>query len=247
MVEKIFSLPALEVKRTAQSSQVTEFTFQPLTPKLADTLGNTLRRLLKTQVPGWGIFAVKFADKDKTIPTKWDTLQGSKLLPFNIIFNLQELVFKDKGNLDKKQVWILKIEIDNFQGNQAYQVTGKDIQGELEVITPEVYLTTMEVGSKLKIDLYCRYHWDSASDEEQSLLLNEKEKENVIFLPTDYCPVKTVSLKTTGITHEKQLELVITTNGSISGSDSLLATAKFLEQVMLNIQQEIISLGENKT
>ena len=52
MVEKIFSLSALEVKRTVQSSQVTEFTFQPLTPKLADTLGNTLRRLLKTQVPG---------------------------------------------------------------------------------------------------------------------------------------------------------------------------------------------------
>jgi hypothetical protein len=40
---------------------------------------------------------------------------------------------------------------------------------------------------------------------------------------------------------------VITTNGGISGSDSLLVTAKFLEKVMFNIQQEIISLGENKT
>ena len=75
-----------------------------------------------------------------------------------MIFYLQDLVFKSKENLDKKQIYILKIDIDNSRGKQAYQVTGKDIQGELEIINPEVYLTTVEVGSRLKIVLYCRYY-----------------------------------------------------------------------------------------
>ena len=83
------------------------------------------------------------------------------------------------------------------------------------------------------------------SNKEQKSLLKEKERENVIFLPTDYCPVKTVSLKTADVgssKKEESLELVITTDGSISGSDSILVIGKFLEQIMLEIQQKITSL-----
>jgi DNA-directed RNA polymerase alpha subunit len=248
MTEKIFSLPSIEVKKITKSPLVTKFIIQHLTPRLAIALGNTFRQLLITQVPGWGIFAVKFADKNKTIPTEWDILQGSKVLPSEIIFHLQELVFKDKGDLDKNQIHTLKINVDNSHGEQAYQVTGKDIQGELEIINPEVYLTTLEIGAQLKIELYCRYNWDSVSAKEQKSLLKEKERENVIFLPTDYCPVKTVSLKTADVGSSKKeepLELVITTDGSISGSDSMLVIGKFLEQIVLEIQQKITSVEQN--
>jgi DNA-directed RNA polymerase alpha subunit len=155
-----FSLPRIEVKKITESPLVTKFVIQHLTPRLAIVLGNTFRQLLLTQVPGWGIFAVKFADKNKTIASEFgETLHGSKILPSEIIFHLQELVFKDKDNLDKSQIHTLKINVDNSNGEHAYQVTGKDVQGELEVINPEkVYLTTLEVGAQLKIDLYCRYH-----------------------------------------------------------------------------------------
>ena len=251
MTKKIFSLPSIEVKKITKSPLVTKFIIQHLTPRLAIALGNTFRQLLITQVPGWGVFAVRFASKDKetgkikVAASEWEVLQGSKILPSEIIFPLQELVFKDKGNLDKNQIHTLKINVDNSHGKQAYQVTGKDIQGVLEVINPEVHLTTLEVGAQLKIDLYCRYHWDSVSNKEQKSLLKEKERENVIFLPTDYCPVKTVSLKTADVGSSKKeepLELVITTDGSISGSDSILVIGKFLEQIMLEIQQKITSL-----
>lgn len=177
-------------------------------------------------------------------------MQGSKFLPSYLIFHLQGLAFKGKDYLDKKQIYVLKINIDNSQNEQVYQVTGKDVQGELEVINPEVYLTTIESGSQLKIDLYCRYFWGSVKREEQKFLLTEQEKENVIFLPTDYCPVKTVGLNydeknvISFYKEEKQLELVVTTDGSISGSDSLLTIGKFLEQIAFDIQQKIALLNK---
>lgn len=70
MIEKTSFLPALEVKKIVESPLVTKFIFQKLTPGLEITLGNTLRRLLKEHVPGWGIFAAKFADKDKTVASE---------------------------------------------------------------------------------------------------------------------------------------------------------------------------------
>ena len=65
MTKKIFSLPSIEIKKITKSPLVTKFIIQHLTPRLAIALGNTFRQLLMTQVPGWGIFAVRFASKDK--------------------------------------------------------------------------------------------------------------------------------------------------------------------------------------
>jgi DNA-directed RNA polymerase alpha subunit len=65
----------------------------------------------------------------------------------------------------------------------------------------------------------------------------------VIFLPSDYCPIKIVSWKVEPVIvnlnkQEERLSLIVTTNGSISAQDGLLEVANFLEQVMIETQQQ---------
>jgi DNA-directed RNA polymerase subunit alpha len=144
-------------------STTKEFTFEHLDLGLAAALGNAFRRLLLTRVPGWAIFAVKISDKEKTIASEFEKLKGVTEIPLYLIFNLKKLVFQSpQKDLQEKgansPTFSLQINIDNSQSKESYVVTGKDIQGELKVINPEVYLATLEEGSQLKIDLHCRYH-----------------------------------------------------------------------------------------
>lgn len=236
----------MEIKKITQPSQTKEFTFKYLSLGLAAALGNAFRRLLLTRVPGWAIFAVKISDKEKTIASEFEKLKGIKEIPLYLIFNLKKVVFQSSQKDSSLQeegtdssIFNLQINIDNSQSKESYVVTGKDIQGNLKVINPEVYLATVEEGSQLKIDLYCRYHWGSYVAREQQPLLSKKE--NVIFIPSDYCPVKTVSWKTESVLNNKQeekLTLTVTTNSSVSPQDSLLKIANFLEQVMIDIQHQ---------
>ena len=244
----------MEIKKTDQSSWTKEFTFEHLDLGLAVAAGNTFRRLLSTRVPGWAIFAVKISDKEKTIASEFEKLKGVTEIPLYLILNLKKLVFQSSqeySSLQEKEtnspIFNLQISVDNSQSKENYIVTGKDVQGDLKIINPEVYLATVEEGSQLKIDLYCRYHLGSYVAREQKSLLPKKE--NIIFLPSDYCPVKTVSWKTEPVLNkqEEKLILTITTNGSISPQDSLLRIASFLERMMIDIQHQLTNSKKTET
>ncbi|WP_172575302.1 hypothetical protein [endosymbiont GvMRE of Glomus versiforme] len=248
MNQELFSLPIMEIKKTIKSPLITEFVFEHLENGLAVTLGNTFKRL-GNQVPGWAIFAVKISDKEKTIASEFGNeaiLKGIKEIPSYLIFHLMKLVFqspeKDFAQLGK--VCTLQIDINNSQNKENYIVTGKDIKGDLKVINPETYLATVEEHSELKITLHCRYYWGFIKEADQKYLLSDKE--NVILLPSNYCPVKTISWRAEPAIidlnkQEENLILTITTNGSVSAQDSLIMMTNFLEQSIINIRQLITS------
>ncbi|RHZ37626.1 hypothetical protein [endosymbiont GvMRE of Glomus versiforme] len=261
MNQELFPLPVMEIKKTTKNPLTTEFVFKHLEINLAATWGNTFRRL-GNQVPGWAIFAVKISDKEKTIASEFGgeaILKGVKEIPSYLILNLMQLVFqspkKDFSRLG--EICTLQINIDNSQSKESYTVTGKDIKGDLKVINPEIYLATVEEHSELKIILHCRYYRGFLKKKEQEYLLSElSDKEKVIFLSSNYCPVKTVGWKTGWRAEppvivdlnnqEEKLILTITTNGSISAQDSLLMMINFLEKSMLNIRQLITSKPEKE-
>ncbi|KLL03411.1 MAG: DNA-directed RNA polymerase subunit alpha [Mycoplasmataceae bacterium CE_OT135] len=271
MNKELFPLPAMEIKKTIKSPLTTEFVFEHLETGLAATWGNAFRRLLLTRVPGWAIFAVKISDKEKTITNEIAKLEGVKEIPIYLNFHLKKLVFQSasEDSLRQGKIHTLQINVDNSRSKEEYIVTGKDIQGELTVLNPETYLATVAPASQLKITLYCCYHYVSRSAKEQKSFFfpgNKKEdegnasdgkddnregiqlknEENLIFLDSDYCPVKTVSWQVEPVVvdldkQEERLKLTITTSGSVSAHNSLLMVIEFLEQSMINIQQLIAS------
>ena len=248
------SMSTAKIKKTNQASLTNEFKFENLDLGLATALGNSFRQLLKTRVPGWAIFAVKISDKEKTIASEFQNLKGITEVTLYLIFHLKKLVFQapqqDSFLEEKKSpVFKLQINIDNSQSKESYVVTGKDVRGDLKVINPEIYLTTMEEGCKLNIDLYCRYYQGSytASEQREQKIFPDVE-ENILFLPSDYCPVKIVSFKVEESIlnkHKENLILTVTTNGGVSPHDSLLSIVNFLEQIMLDIKHQL-AIGEKK-
>lgn len=248
MNKELLFFPPMEIKKIDQSSRATEFIFEHLDSGLAATLGNAFRRILLTQVPGLAVFAVKISDKEKTIASEISKLQGVKEIPVYLIFHLKKLVFqfsqKEIPQLGK--IYTLQINIDNSKSEEEYTVTGQDIKGELTIVNPETYLATVAPASQLKITLYCRYYYAFrlAVDKEQRALLSQEK--NLIFLDSDYCPVKEVNLKVEQVVvdlnkQEERLILTITTNGGISAQDSLIRAVSFLEQKTADIQQQLVT------
>ena len=150
---------------------------------------------------------MKISDKEKNINNEIASLEGVKEIPIYLIFHLKKLVFQSSQEDFSRQgrVCILHIDIDNSQSKEEYVVTGKDIQGELKVLNPETYLATVAPSSQLKITLYCRYYYAFQTAKEQKAFFFQannlddesgaqiKNEKNLIFLDSDYCPVKTVS------------------------------------------------------
>ncbi|CAJ0841076.1 22225_t:CDS:2 [Entrophospora sp. SA101] len=147
------------------------------------------------------------SDKGKTITNEIANLEGVKEIPIYLIFHLKKLVFQPPQEDFSRQgkVCILQINIDNSQGKEEYVVTGKDVKGELNVLNPETYLATVAPASQLKITLYCRYYYAFQSAKEQKTFFQTnnsddenniqiKNENNLIFLDSDYCPVKTYIL-----------------------------------------------------
>src|SRR4051794_4572741 len=198
MNKELLFFPPMRIKKIDRSSRATEFIFEHLDSGLAATLGNTLRRILLTQVPGLAVFAVKMSDGEKTIACEVgneNKLKGIREIPIYLIFHLKKLVFqfsqKEIPLLGK--IYTLQINIDNSKSEEEYTVTGQDVQGELAIVNPETYLATVAPASQLKITLYCRYYYAFrlANDKEQRALLSQEK--NLIFLDSDYCPVKEVN------------------------------------------------------
>ena len=241
----------MEIKKIDQSSRTTMFIFEHLDSGLAATLGNTFRRILLTQVPGLAVFAVKMSDGEKTIACEVgneNKLKGIREIPIYLIFHLKKLVFQflQKEIPQPEKVYVLQINIDNSKSEKEYIVTGQDIKGELTIANPETYLATVAPASQLKISWYCRYYYAfrPANDKEQKALLSQEK--DLIFLDSDYCPVKEVSWKVEQVVvdlnkQEERLILTITTNGSISTWDSLLTAASFLEQKMADVKQQLVT------
>lgn len=239
-------IPNLIITEEKKSEYSTKFTFEYLSHQIAVVTGNSLRQILLNYISSWAIFAVHIKNQEKDAKTEYEKLAGIKeTIPY-LILNLKNLLFfPEKNKADREEIQILKIKIDNSKSNEEYQVTGKDIQeksSKLKVINSEIYLTTVSPNSKLEIDLYCRYHWGYHSDRRQkSSLLEKVNKENLIFLDTDYSPVEKVAINneevfTTSLdSEEEKLSLTITTNGTINPQEVLQEALKIWKEFVDNL------------
>ena len=238
----------VKIQKIVQSPLTSQFVFEHLESGLAVSWGNFFRRILLTQVPGWAIFALKISDQEKTIASEFEKLKGVSEIPLYLILNLKKLVFQaKKPSASQEKIVTLELNVDNSGSQENYLVTGQDLQGDLNLVNPTTHLATLEAKSQLKITLYCRYYWGSTLAKEQKNLLLPKEKK-VIFLPSDYCPVKNVSWKVDNVVvsldkEEEKLTLGITTDGSITPEESLLKVIDFLDDSLVNFRQLITQVS----
>lgn len=200
-----------------------KFIVEPLERGYGITLGNALRRVLLSALPGTAVVGVRIEGASH----EFTTIKGVKEDVAEIILNLKGLNLK-ANYLDKTLKKVLKIE-----RSTPGIVTARDIEidPEIEILNPDMYICTLDEGAKLNMEL------NVARGRGYVVAVNNKDDSQPIgYIPIDsiFTPVKSASYSVEStrvgqsIDYDK-LTLEIKTDGSLSAKDVLSLAAKAIE------------------
>jgi DNA-directed RNA polymerase subunit alpha len=201
------------------------FTVEPLDRGYGHTLGNALRRVLLSSLPGAAVTSIQI----EGIQHEFSTIPGVKEDVTEIILNTKELTLRSFSNEPK----VLEI---NVQGPK--EVTAADIRvdSEVEVVNPDLHIATLDKDASLQMWL--------TVERGSGYVAADKNKQNptvigVIPIDSIYTPIRKVNYlventRVGQITDYDKLVLEVWTNGSLNPEEAVGMAAKLLtEQLAL--------------
>ncbi|MDO4870288.1 MAG: DNA-directed RNA polymerase subunit alpha [Bacillota bacterium] len=213
--------PTIECIYSNDNPNYGKFVVEPLERGYGTTLGNSLRRILLSSLPGVAVTSVKIDG----ILHEFSTIPGVKEDVTEIILNLKKLAVK-LNNENEKRVLI------NAIGPK--EVTASDIlaDSDVEIFNPELHIATLDENATLVMEInLARGRGYVPAD------MNKDETTPISVIPTDsiYTPVRkcnfTVENTRVGqVTDFDKLILEIWTDGSISPSEGVSIGAKIMQE-----------------
>ena len=220
MAKKVLELN-VDFKEQSKTGDNGSFSLQPLERGYGTTIGNAMRRVLLTSIPGAAITHVKIDG----VQHEFSTIDGVKEDVADIIMNLKKVRFKLMDNAPDKVTLSIK-------GKKSF--TAQDIQNasdQFEVLNPEEYIT--EVNSKGKLDIELRIGIGKGYVPSEA---NDMPNLSVGTLSIDsiFNPVTNVTFNVQPVPGAKDpieiLSLDVTTDGSITAKDAVSYTATYLRE-----------------
>ena len=212
--------PSIEALDLSADGTYGKFVVEPLERGYGTTLGNSLRRVLLSSLPGYAITSAKI----EGVLHEFSTIDGVKEDATEIVLNLKGVILKIHGDGPKT------LYID---ASGKCQVTAGDIQvdSDVEILNPEHVIANLEDGGVLKMELTC--------DKGRGYVSAERNKQimepviGVIAIDSIYTPVLKVNYTVENtrvgqITDYDKLTLEAWTNGTISAQDAVSLGAKIL-------------------
>ncbi len=207
--------PMFTVTEEKKEAGYGRFIISPLEQGYGLTMGNSLRRVLLTSLPGLAITSVKIAG----VKHQFSTLSGLKEDTVEFILNLKKVRFS--GTIDKAVKATLEVE-------KAGEFTAKDIKvsGGVTVANSELVLGTVNKGSKLSAEMTIESGFGFSPAE-------DRPSDTIGLIPMDasFSPVKRVSYKVEEtrvgrLTNYDKLVLELWTDGTIDAGDAIKESAK---------------------
>ena len=227
--------PTIECIFSDEDANYGKFVVEPLERGYGTTLGNSLRRILLSSLPGVAVTSVKIDG----ILHEFSTIQGVKEDVTEIILNLKKLAIKLNGE-NTKRVLINSIG--------PKEVTAADILGDsdVEIFNPDLHIATLEENATLIMEInLARGRGYVPAD------MNKDENTPISVIPTDsiYTPVRKVNFTVQNtrvgqVTDYDKLILEIWTDGSITPSEGVSIGAKIMQE-HLNLFVELTDSTEN--
>ena len=214
-----FEKPNIKCLEIDNDSSYAKFVCEPLERGYGVTIGNSLRRILLSSLPGSAITSAKIegvVHEFSTIPNVVEDVP-------EIILNLKSVRLK----FDKNEEKVLRI---NFKGEG--EVTAKDIitDGTVEVLNPDLHIATVSEGGSLVMELTADMGRGYNTAEK-----NKKPDQPLGVLPIDsiYTPVKKVnySVENTRVGQRvdyDKLTIEVWTDGSLKPYEALSLAAKVM-------------------
>ncbi len=231
-----FEKPKIDIVEMSEDNRYGRFVIEPLERGFGTTLGNSLRRIMLSSLPGAAVSSVKI----EGVLHEFSTIPGVKEDVTEVILNIKNLSIKN--NSDSPEPKVAYIE---FEGEGV--VTGADIQADpdIEIVNKDLVIATLSGGadSKLFMELTISKGRGYVGADK-----NKTEDQPIGVIPVDsiFTPVERVNLvventRVGQITDFDKLALEVWTNGSLSPDEAVSLAAKVLNE-HLNL---FIDLSEN--
>lgn len=222
MIHK-FEKPAFSVTEDETHTSGT-FIVEPLEKGFGLTLGNALRRVLLSAIPGASVFAVRIEGASH----EFCALDGVVEDVTQIILNLKELILEIDGNDEETR----EITVD-AHGPCTVYARDLIIPSDVEVINGDLPIATLTEDGNLKMTIYACNGRGYVTCDENRTLKNVDTKPGVIATDSNYSPIVRVnySVDSARVGHDSRydkLTLYVTTKGSIKPSEAVETAAGML-------------------
>jgi len=228
-----FEKPRIECVEMSADGRFGRFVVEPLERGYGITLGNSLRRVLLSSLPGTAVTSVKI----EGVLHEFSSIQGVKEDTTEIILNLKQLALKSYS--DEPQVLRLNVE-------RVGPVTAADIKtgADVEVLNPDLHIATLDNDGHLEMEITVEKGRGYVPAER-----NKKPDQPIGVIPVDsiFTPIRRVnhSVENTRVgqmTDFDKLTLEIWTNGSIKPDEAASLAARILSEhlgLFIRLTEEI--------
>ena len=226
-----FEKPRIEIAEQSDDDKFGRFVIEPLERGYGTTLGNSLRRIMLSSLPGTAVSSVKI----KGVLHEFSSIPGVKEDVTEIILNIKDLVIKNNSSSNEPKTAYI-------EASGTTVVTAADIKvdGDLEILNPELVIANLS-GPEARLEM------ELMITNGRGYVSADKNKEldtaiDTIAVDSIYTPVERVNLTRVGqITDYDKLTLDVFTNGSLAPDEAVSLAAKVLSEHL----SLFIDLSEN--
>ncbi len=225
MLEKI-NKPDIDIVELKSDGKYGKFVLAPLERGYGITLGNSLRRVLLSSLPGVAVTSVKLSGKDGTVHHELSTIPGVKEDVTEIILSIKGLTAKLYGD-GPKTVYV--------EAEGECEITAGDIKADSEVniLDPGMHIATLGKDAKLYMEITIDRGRGYVSAERNKKQVNLPV--DVIAVDSIYTPVLKVNYTVEDtrlgqVTDYDKLTMEVWTDGTISAKEALSQAANLLNE-----------------
>jgi len=207
------------IEKRVLDSKYGLFIVEPLSRGFGNTLGNALRRVLLSSLPGAAVTAVRI----EGVFHEFSTIPGVREDVIEILFNIKNIKLK----LYSKEPKLLRVEA---YGEREIKAGDIETNGDVEIVNPDHHIATLDEGAVLKMDLY-------VENGVGYLPLERERKPNLsldfLLIDAIFSPVTKVAYKVEETRYEQftqceRLILEVWTDGRISPEEAVSQGASIL-------------------
>ena len=234
-----FEKPNIQVAEISEDKKYGKFVVEPLERGYGTTLGNSLRRIMLSSLPGAAVSQVKIDG----VLHEFSSIAGVKEDVTEIIMNVKSLAIKNNSDTNEPKTAYIE-----FEGEGV--ITAADIQADadIEILNPEQVIATLSGGADSK------FYMELTITNGRGYVSADKNKSDdlpigVIAVDSIYTPVERVNMAVENtrvgqkIDYDK-LTLEVYTNGTLNPDDAVSLAAKVLSE-HLNLFIDLSEISQN--
>ena len=231
-----FERPNIEVAEISEDKKYGRFVVEPLERGYGITLGNSLRRIMLSSLPGAAVSQVKI----EGVLHEFSSIPGVKEDVTEIIMNIKSLAIRDNSETNEPKTAYIE-----FEGEGVVYASDIQADQDIEIMNPDLVIATLSGGKDTKL------YMELTITRGRGYVSADKNKTDdlpigVIAIDSIYTPVERVNVTVENtrvgqITDFDKLTLDVYTNGTLEPDEAVSLAAKVLSEHL----SLFIDLSEN--